>query len=321
VGSSAKIFGDATIPGAFLVDTFPILKYIPSWFPFAGFKRKAKIWARVAQATQEETFSATERDVAEGVHNTSFTANVLRDAESKEIHGEIKYLSGALLVGSGDTTSTTIGTFIRAMILYPEAQARAQQEIKSVIGEDRLPTFSDRENLPYVEAILKETLRWQPAVPASLPYRSSEDVVYEGYLIPKNTVVTTNSWGITRDESLYPNADAFHPERFLGGTSFQFTSEEKATPLDPATYAFGYGRRICPGMAFADQMLWFAMVTLLATTRILPAKDSDGNHIMPKVEYSGAMVRVILPTLYHLEPLSTKHATLVSDHLENAERM
>jgi len=316
--SLARIFGDATEPGAFLVDTLPILKYVPSWFPFSGFKRQAKIWAKTVQEAREESFGATKHDVAEGVHNTSFTANILRDAGSEGIHEELEYLSGSLLAGSVDTTSATIGTFIRAMVLHPEVQEHAQQEIESVIGHDRLPTFSDREKLPYVEAILKETLRWQPVAPMSVPYRSSEDFVYEGYFIPKDSIVTANSWHIARDETLYPNAEAFNPERFIGPTSSQLTSEEKA-PLDPTTYVFGYGRRICPGMHFADQMVWFTMVTLLATTRILPKKDSEGNDIMPKLEYSGTMVREILPAPYHLEPLSPKHASLVLDRLANVE--
>lgn len=72
-------------------------------------------------------------------------------------------------------------------------------------------------------------------------------------------------------------------------------------------------------MDFADQLLWLAIATLLATTRFSPEKDSEGNDIMPTVEYTGTMVREILPTRYHLEPLSSKHASLVLEHLSNAE--
>ncbi|KAF8311115.1 cytochrome P450 [Cantharellus anzutake] len=315
LSGAAHIFGDSSQPGAFLVDTFPILKHVPSWFPFAGFKRQAKIWAKSVHDFVELPFKTTERDVLEGASNTSFTANILRDIGLGVDHEDLKFLSAALAGGSVDTTASTIGTFIRAMILNPEAQKRAQQEIESVIGCSRLPTFSDRESLPYVEAILKETLRWQPIVPTAIPYRSSEDVEYEGYLIPKNTIVIANSWHITRDETLHRDPESFIPERFLDSPTFQFAAEDGKTPLDPTTYAFGK----CPGMYFADSMLWFTIVTLLATTRILPAKDSSGKDILPTMEYTGGMVREILPTPYHLEPLSAKHATIVSDLVTPAE--
>jgi len=65
--------------------------------------------------------------------------------------------------------------------------------------------------------------------------------------------------------------------------------------------------------------VWFTMAMLLATTRILPAKDPDGNDIMLRPEYSGGMIREILPAPYHLEPLSSKHASFVSDHLAIVE--
>jgi len=124
---------------------------------------------------------------------------------------------------------------------------------------------------------------------------------------------------ITRDEGLYPNAGAFVPERFLGPTTSQFATEDGKLPLDPVTYVFGYGRRICPGMDFADQLVWITMVTLLATTRILPEKESEGNDIIPTLEYTGTLVREILPTRYRLESLSSKHASLVSEYLPNVE--
>ncbi|KAG1849808.1 cytochrome P450 [Suillus tomentosus] len=71
------------------------------------------------------------------------------------------------------------------MVLYPDVQRRAQAEIASVIGRDRLPTFEDRASLPYVEAILRETFRWHPILPLDLPHATSSDDIYDGYFIPK----------------------------------------------------------------------------------------------------------------------------------------
>lgn len=80
------------------------------------------------------------------------------------------------------------------MTLFPEAQAKAQAEIDRVIGPDVLPTWADRERLPYVEALIKEVLRWAPVAPQALPHSASEDGIYEGYFIPKGTIVIANVW-------------------------------------------------------------------------------------------------------------------------------
>ena len=111
-------------------------------------------------------------------------------------------------------TVSAIHTFVLAMTLYPEVQKRAQAEIDLVVGNDRFPTFEDRPQLPYIEAIVKEIFRWKPLAPTSmfihsstiisltflsyrrvaLPHRMMEDVVHEGYFIPKGTSVFGNIW-------------------------------------------------------------------------------------------------------------------------------
>ena len=90
--------------------------------------------------------------------------------------------------------SGTMAWFMLAMVLYPDAQKKAQEEIDRVIGNDRLPCFDDRDNLPYVDAIVKEVLRWHPVGPMGLPHSTTEDDTYEGYHIPKGSLVIANIW-------------------------------------------------------------------------------------------------------------------------------
>ena len=71
------------------------------------------------------------------------------------------------------------------MALNPEAQKKAQAEIESVVGSKRFPEQNDRENLPYIQAVILETLRWKPVVPLNTPHAVIEDDEYEGYFIPK----------------------------------------------------------------------------------------------------------------------------------------
>jgi cytochrome P450 len=91
-------------------------------------------------------------------------------------------------------TVSAITTFFLAMTLFPEAQNEAQYEIDEVIGRYCLPTLSDRQSLPYVNALVKEVLRWHPVGPMCLPHTTSQDDVIDGYLIPKGAMILPNIW-------------------------------------------------------------------------------------------------------------------------------
>lgn len=118
------------------------------------------------------------------------------------------------------------------MTLYPEVQVKAQEELDRVIGPDRLATWEDRASLPYIDAILKETLRFNSATPLGVPHAVIEDDVYEGMFIPAGATVISNIWAIMRDTE-YKDPHVFNPDRFLGPNP----------PTDPHMYAFGFGRR------------------------------------------------------------------------------
>lgn len=83
------------------------------------------------------------------------------------------------------------------MTLYPEVQRKAQEEIDRVLGAGRLPKMTDRANLPYIDAVVKETLRWHPVAPMGIPHMSVEDDMYEGYHIPKGSLFLPNIWYIS----------------------------------------------------------------------------------------------------------------------------
>ena len=85
-------------------------------------------------------------------------------------------------------------TFLLAMAMYPSVQRKAQVELDAVVGQDRLPRLSDREKLPYVNALMDEVLRWKVVGQLAFPHQSLEDDEYNGYLIPKGTVILANVW-------------------------------------------------------------------------------------------------------------------------------
>ena len=84
--------------------------------------------------------------------------------------------------------------FFLAMAMHPAVQQKAQEELDRVVGGDRLPDFDDRNSLPYVNALLKEVLRWHIVLPLGVPHRATADDEYNGYFIPKGTIVFSNIW-------------------------------------------------------------------------------------------------------------------------------
>lgn len=92
----------------------------------------------------------------------SFTSTVLRREPDEETEDALKWAATAIYGGGSDPSSAVLGAFFLIMLLFPEARDKAQAEIDSVVGTHRLPTFADRENLPYVEALMKELIRWHP---------------------------------------------------------------------------------------------------------------------------------------------------------------
>jgi len=123
------------------------------------------------------------------------------------------------------------------MVLNPKVMRKAQEELDRVVGKGHLPDFSDRENLPYIDAVVKEVLRWNPPVPIAVPNRAMQDDVYRGYLIPAGATVIQNVWAVFHDPNIYPDPYTFNPDRFL--------KDGKINPLvfNPEDRVFGTGRR------------------------------------------------------------------------------
>ena len=94
-------------------------------------------------------------------------------------------------------TFSTLQTVLLAMSLYPEVLQKAHAELDAVVGPGRLPNFEDADSLVYVNAIIKEALRWMPVLPLGVPHCTSEDDEFGGYFIPAGTVVMANVWSVT----------------------------------------------------------------------------------------------------------------------------
>jgi cytochrome P450 len=80
------------------------------------------------------------------------------------------------------------------MMLFPDVQRRAQAEMDELFGKPTLPSAADQTRLPYVNAIVKEAIRWHTVTPMGIPHKTDEDDIINGYLIPKNAIILPNIW-------------------------------------------------------------------------------------------------------------------------------
>ncbi|KAJ7065512.1 cytochrome P450 [Mycena amicta] len=300
----------ASMPGAFLVDTFPVLKYVPSWFPGAGFKRRAARWRKVTQEVLELPFEETRKNMMLGTAVHSFASSHLQklgtfsgEEASEEEASIIRNAAGNIYGAGVDTTISALGWFVFAMLAYPEVQKKAQAELDAVLGHGNLPTFEDE--LPYVTALVKEVLRWRSVAPIAIPHYIAVEDEYRGYRIPAGSIVIGNAWALLHDKDVYPDPYSFNPDRFL--------IDGKLNPdvRDPSMAAFGFGRRICPGRHMATETLFISVASILATLNIDKCVDENGNTIEPTYDYFPGIISSPLPFKCSITPRSSQAAEAI----------
>lgn len=152
-----------------------------------------------------------------------------------------------------------------------QALKKAQEEIDTHVGKDKLVNEPDIKNLVYLQAIVKETLRLYPAGFLGGPRTFSEDCVVAGYHVPKGTWLLINMWKLHRDPNTWSDPLEFRPERFL--TFDHKDVDVKGTDFE--LIPFGAGRRSCPGMSLAIQMLHMVLATLLQNFEMSTPNDAQ----------------------------------------------
>lgn len=164
----------------------------------------------------------------------------------------------ALILAGSDTTTVTMIWALSLLLNNQEALKRAQLELDEQVGRHKQVKESDVRNLKYLQAIVKETLRLYPAGPLGIPHESMEDCKIVGYHIPAGTRLIVNIQKLQRDPLVWEDPCEFRPERFL--TSHKdFKIRGKSLQFIP----FGNGRRMCPGISFALQIMHLTLANLL----------------------------------------------------------
>ncbi|KAJ7596428.1 cytochrome P450 [Mycena floridula] len=305
---------EALFPGACAVNTLPILQYFPEWFPGCGFHRLAAETRELTAAMCMKPFEFVKRNMETNTGKPCLVRTLLETNETRSMEGipeeetdVLQKVAATSFAGGADTTVAALGTFMLAMVLYPDVAAKAQEQLDRVVGRNRLPTLDDQRDLPYIEAIVREVFRFRPVFPLGIPHTTTEDDVYEGQYIPKGCVFWPNVWAMSRDESIYPDPEVFNPDRFF--------NPDGTLNDDDVIFTFGFGRRICVGRHLAQATMFLAIASFLSTFNITKAKDVDGNDVPVVERYSDGVVAQPHSFECSITPRSAQAVALISEEV------
>ncbi|KAJ9158738.1 hypothetical protein P3X46_024295 [Hevea brasiliensis] len=180
------------------------------------------------------------------------------NAEFKISRNHMKAFFLDLFFAGTDTSANTMQWIMAELINHPKVFSKLREEIESVVGTNRLVEESDIPNLHYLQAVVKETMRLHPLVPA-IPRECREDCKIEGYDIPKETVVWINVYSIMRDPKLWNNPNEFCPERFLQ----EHENQKEIKRQNFSFLPFGGGRRMCPGSHLAFSLINITIASMI----------------------------------------------------------
>ncbi|KAJ4415597.1 hypothetical protein N0V82_007231 [Gnomoniopsis sp. IMI 355080] len=343
VESMSKVVGSTN--GA-LLEVYPLTRCLPDFM--LPERRLAKKLHKKERSLNMGLWSDAKRAVLEGTSKVShrsnlpwlyherrnelrnltadqpcFSDDLLQSQKTFGISEEIcVWTVAALLEAGSDTSANTLVGFMQAMVLFPSVQKQAQAELDRVCGDARLPTMEDMDNLPYIRACVKESLRWMPTVILGIPHKVIQDDEYMGYRIPAGASVVCNVWAIHMDEKRHPHPKEFDPSRYVDDHKTSYESAMSADPSKRDQFVFGAGRRVCQGMHVADRTLLLAMSRLLWAFNIDKALDDKGREVLPDPEnLTQGLIVHPEPFPARITPRSEKHAILLKQDWEACQQL
>ncbi|KAI3802368.1 hypothetical protein L1987_30500 [Smallanthus sonchifolius] len=244
--------------GQFLVaDALPFL----GWLDLGGYEKAMKRVGNELDSMFGKWLEEHRRNATEVNDFMDVMIQVVKDNDLAGYNADtiIKATCESLIAGGADTTTVMLTWTLSLLLNNRYALIKAQEELETQVGKDRQVNESDIKNLVYLQAIVKETLRLYPAAFLNAPRAFTKDCTIFGYHVSKGTWLLINTWKLQRDPKIWPDPCEFRPERFL--TLDQKVIDVKV--MDFELIPFGAGRRSCPGIGLANQMLHMVLATLI----------------------------------------------------------
>ncbi len=307
---------------AVLIDSFPLLRWLPN--SILPTQAKARQLHKIEKELYLGHWLKAKNSIKDGTARPCLCVDMAKTQESEGFSDDqAAYISGTLLEAGSDTTSSTLYAFVQAMLLFPEVQQKAQEELDRVVGKGRLPTMDDEPNLQYIRGCVKETLRWMPTtILGAVPHAAIKDDEYMGYKIPAAAGILNNVYTINMDPKRFPDPRRFNPDRYAN--DFQSLAEAASNPNAALRdqFTFGAGRRICVGMHVAQRSLFLGMSRMLWTFEIRPAvDDATGEEIIPDADkLTQGFVCMPVPYRAKITARSEERAEMVKKEWEDAQR-
>ncbi|XP_031101800.1 cytochrome P450 82G1-like [Ipomoea triloba] len=198
----------------------------------------------------------------------------------------IKAIVLSMLQDASESFANHLTWILVVLLKHPQSLKRVQEEIDTNIGKERWAEDSDIKNLPYLQAVVKETLRIYPPGPYLVPHEAVKDCIVDGYHIPKGTQLYVNVWRLHRDPKIWTDPEKFLPERFMTNLEGE-TAQNRQYQFVP----FGLGRRSCPGMLYATQITHVAVARLFQGFNF----NTAPNEPLDMTEGGGITLRKLTP--------------------------
>ncbi|XP_052165114.1 geraniol 8-hydroxylase-like [Oryza glaberrima] len=287
-------------------DFFPVLAAAD----LQGWRRRlARLFARLHRVFDAEVDARLREHDAGEARKGDFLDVLLgiaarRDDAAELDRDTLRSLFTDLFCAGSDTSSSTVEWAMAELMQNPKSMSRVCDELSQVIGLGRNIKESEIGQLPYLQAVVKETFRLHPPAPLLLPRQAEMTMKIAGYTIPKEIRIFVNVWAMGRDKDIWPEPEKFIPERFLGSKiDFKGVHFE----LIP----FGAGRRICPGMPLANRMVHLILGSLLNQFKWNLPVEVERNGIDMSEKF-GLTLAKATPLCALVTPISVKPA----DHQE-----
>ncbi|KAG1870960.1 cytochrome P450 [Suillus tomentosus] len=237
-------FGQAMKLGAYFVDAYPILRFVP------GYRSQLNAWHKEKLTFYDGQLDAVRRQMREGTARPSFARFILEHQKQYQLEDKgLGYLAGVIFGAGSDTTASAITIMMMAAATHTDVQAHVQEELDNVVGRMQLLTFDDREMLLQVTVFMLESLRWRPVCIGGFAHHASKDVIWNNYLIPAGATVIGNHWAIANHPEVFPEPQTFNPQRWIDDAG------RMRDDLRFFTYGFGRCQHLANWSVFVNTAL------------------------------------------------------------------